>query len=214
MDGLVKAGKKVFQIAESELAQDEAFLEEAQHQTGSPGLACQPGCAFCCMQPVGIALAELPPLVAFVCSRFESDDLADLQSALSAQWESTVALRDRASFRGMCALNRDGLCTVYEARPVACRGCHSFDVDACRKTYAEGSSESSIPFSLRRVGLGLALKFGQQAAFHRQGLGSAVYDLAGCLSHALAHPDSLERMLQGDQEFEPFKLPGSELTLA
>ena len=212
LEVLDKTGRKMLRMVDTELARDEEFLDEASRLTGSAPLACRAGCAFCCMQPVGIGLAELPAIYADVVSAYPGDALTAIKESLRAYWIATSQAPNPTQYRQMCALNRDGLCTIYDGRPISCRSFHSFDAVTCQEFFESQDEHAGVPYSVRRMGIGVAFKLGQQVAFQRRGLAGAVYDLAGCVSHVLDDPESLERLLQGGEEFEPYKIAGSDLS--
>lgn len=74
-----------------------------------PRMACAPGCADCCHRR-------------FSVTRLEAAALSDALAALPPERRAELSGRAREGDREMCpALDPDGRCAVYEARPLICR---------------------------------------------------------------------------------------------
>ena len=106
------------------------FRAEADRIAASRGaaVACRAGCSHCCHQPIGIT-----PHEALVVARYLKD-----------AGRADRALRRRLSAHTARAgvpcplLDASGSCSVYPARPRACRAWFSTDVAACRASPAPG----------------------------------------------------------------------------
>jgi hypothetical protein len=76
-------------------------------------------------------------IAAFVRERFDEEQRAALDARVEANVAATdgmdMSRRDRV--RLDCPFLEAGQCTVYEVRPVACRGYSSYSVDDCRKDF-------------------------------------------------------------------------------
>jgi Fe-S-cluster containining protein len=116
-------------------------------------IACAPGCAFCCEQPILVWLPEAL-VVAEHLSRPENAEAKEAFLARYPAWRDAVgegleqiaaateagdwetygrAYAAARQKRVVCAFNREGLCTVYAARPLACRHHHALETSArCR----------------------------------------------------------------------------------
>jgi hypothetical protein len=94
---------------------------------------CAAGCSHCCSLDVPMSRPEGEALVAWLRDNRSADDIAAIRDRLRGwlAWYRTdyprlVASgvsRPQAFFRHApkCALNVDGLCSAYPARPIACR---------------------------------------------------------------------------------------------
>ncbi len=129
-------------------------------------LACARGCSACCeivlMSYEGEALAVAEWLGrpdnrgarqhfidAYPRWRAAVGDLADRarEAAARGDAEGVGAAASEAALRHvLCAFNRDGACTVYEARPNVCRGCHALDTaEHCRAGGPERPTVMEFP---------------------------------------------------------------------
>jgi len=133
----------------------QALFETNAARLPSDHLACGAGCASCCNAQVGVEMAEAFVILDFLQGTLDADTLGDLL-ARTAERARTVGGLDPAArwaARVPCIfLDRQaGTCTIYEARPLACRGYNSTDRRACEDA-AESGSEGAIPADGERLG--------------------------------------------------------------
>lgn len=84
----------------------DAFFSRVASRTA---LACRPGCAACCVPGLGV-------------TRVEADRLRAHLAGLAAERRDELRARARRGDPARCvALEPDGRCGVYEARPLVCR---------------------------------------------------------------------------------------------
>jgi hypothetical protein len=100
-----------------------------------------------------------------------------------------------------CALlGADGACTVYAARPLACRGHHSFDVEACRlvfETRVDRKTAKRDTILLFADGAARGLR----DALGELRLDGGTYELNQALAIALADPTAASRWRAGEDAF-------------
>jgi hypothetical protein len=100
-------------------------------------VACRSGCTYCCTFPVAASAPEVLAIATFVRERFD----AERQAALGARIDANVAatedmdMSQRDRVRLDCPFLEAGECSVYEVRPIACRGVSSYSVEDCREDY-------------------------------------------------------------------------------
>jgi hypothetical protein len=142
-------------------AEARARLAAAQ---GSP-VACRAGCTACCEQLVMVWGAEVELVAAWLSEPEQAEARAAFLAAFPRWREATGDSIDRVQARTaardgrgqlaelvahwrrrvMCAFNRDGLCTIYEVRPVVCRNCHALDTaDNCHPADKTGTAATSL----------------------------------------------------------------------
>ena len=131
-------------------------------------VACRSGCTHCCMLPVAASAPEVLAIAGFVRERFDEGRRAALARRVEAHIAATdgmdMSRRDRV--RLDCAFLEAGRCSVYEVRPIACRGVSSYSVEDCREDrehpgtgvemHANGLRE--LVFGAIREGLAVACK--------------------------------------------------------
>jgi Fe-S-cluster containining protein len=120
------------------------------------------------MVPVAASAPEVLAIATFVRERFGQEQRAALSRRVEANIAATdgmdMSQRDRV--RLDCPFLVAGKCTVYEVRPIACRGYSSYSVEECREDYehpgtgvemhANGLRE--LVFGAIREGLAIACK--------------------------------------------------------
>lgn len=101
-----------------------------------PGsVACQARCDHCCYQSVGVTPPEAMAIFAHVLETRSTEELARLRTRLAAFVEKARGLssEERISPDLPCPFLEDHACSIYEVRPLSCRGVNSLDADTCRR---------------------------------------------------------------------------------
>jgi Fe-S-cluster containining protein len=131
-------------------------------------VACRSGCTYCCMVPVAASAPEVLAIATFVRERFDEARQATLDRRVEVNIAATEGMdmsqRDRV--RLDCPFLEVGKCTVYEVRPIACRGYSSYSVEDCREDYehpgtgVEGHTNGlrELVYGAIREGLAIACK--------------------------------------------------------
>jgi Fe-S-cluster containining protein len=147
-------------------ALDEAVVVRERKAT-EDGLkiACGPGCNYCCEQLVMVWLPEAHRIAEWLRAperaaarqafleayprwKEQVGDAPDRIAELTAQMKKGEHLDAHIAQwrqRVLCAFNRDGLCTIYEARPLVCRNCHALDTNE----HCRGDTSSMIPARIK-----------------------------------------------------------------
>jgi Fe-S-cluster containining protein len=173
----------------------QAVVTEAYH----PRLHCRDNCWYCCCKPN--VLASIPELVRIldrVESTFTDEAIAALRQRgrrYSAQMEGRP-LDQPVNESVPCPLLVDGRCSVYDIRPLVCRGYNSTDVDACRKAHTNANALVPIFAMLKDVSDGATVGAGQR--LKATGVTDAVVDLGSALDSALSGDrDFAESIVRG-----------------
>lgn len=111
------------------VAEAERLLNEVVERTGAgPHIACKAGCDYCCRSnAIHLSEVEASVLIAHLQATPEADQEALGQRLANSQPTNN----DSRVRRSPCALLVNGLCSVYEARPMACRTFLSFSAPSC-----------------------------------------------------------------------------------
>jgi Fe-S-cluster containining protein len=103
------------------------------HFPNQPIKDCHAGCDACCHLYVMIPPGVADLIAEFLTERLDKGSLKKLRTDLQLAARAADALADPKALRHRCPLlGSDGLCTVYEVRPPACRAFTSSSVAACR----------------------------------------------------------------------------------
>jgi Fe-S-cluster containining protein len=128
-----------------------------------PPVACKAGCAWCCSTQVIVSAPEVVYLAEYLRDTRSKEELDALREQLAAQWSrvKNIPVLERLLVGVPCALLRqsDNCCSVYDARPLACRGHTSLDAGKCEAaTRSKGVTVTSDAIQSKvyhGVGLGL-----------------------------------------------------------
>jgi Fe-S-cluster containining protein len=167
---------------------------------------CGAGCNACCHTVAAdstpleaIVAAEYllarasPALVAKVCQRLAEN--AARRAAMNAEERSRIRLR--------CGLlGDDGLCQVYEARPLVCAGVFSLSRTACElaATHSDPASQR-VPLDRPAKAWTMGVSGGLQRALVEAGLDGNLYELNSIVLRALQTPDVGARWLANEDVF-------------
>ena len=186
LDAMIAAAEGVAAYANDALA---IVTEEYR-----PPLACREGCSYCCRKP-GV-LATVPEFLRLVQHVREDFD-ADATVALAARTRRYMAQLGGRHFDTPvnesvpCPLLVDERCSVYELRPLVCRGYNSTDVDACRAAHDDTASQVPIFAILKDVTDGASV--GVAHALREMDAPSAMVDLGTALGIVFGSGDDFSR---------------------
>lgn len=128
VDAVVRLGKSAMASTSTLVA---GLLERAP--AGS--VACQAGCDHCCYQSVGVTPPEALAIHAHLLETRSASELEVLRRAIHSLATRTrgMSSEERVSPELPCPFLEGHSCTIYEARPLSCRGVNSIDAAACRQ---------------------------------------------------------------------------------
>lgn len=173
--------------------------------------ACAAGCTYCCHQYVGVSVPELAALTKFIRARMSDAEIDGLSARLTEVGERTEGMKrfERAVAGLDCPLlnAETRQCTVYEARPLTCRGMHSLSVAACEANDAAPDREVAIPQYESHKGVTRSIAIGVQLGLKEAGHEVEELELTAALRIALTVPDAFERWLAGDNVFADCTVP-------
>lgn len=161
---------------------------------------CKKGCAFCCKVTVRATAPELFLLAHHIRTDRNRDFDAVLARVRAADDETRpLDPVQRAQSRSPCALLVDESCSVYEARPGACRAMASISAAVCERAFHGEKIAVQTPsvWNMVRNAHMQAL----WAALEAAGLPATRYELHHGLRVALETPDAEARWLAGEDVF-------------
>lgn len=179
-----------------------AFFENAvRHNAPDGPVECAKGCAFCCSLYVSATIPEVLHVADFI-RRTKTADLPQVLERVRQTDRDTRYMDEgrRMAARFACPLLENGACSVYEARPGACRGLVSSSRAACERGYA-GDPNAIIPKPKMWWQIRAAHDYALEAAMAESNLPSHSYSFVHALRIALENPDAETRWLKGDDVF-------------
>ena len=165
-------------------------------------VACRAGCDACCHVPVGVQAHEVLIVAQYVQTHFSPADLEDLIARASAHRAAFAGRSnpERTALKTPCVLLRAGSCSIYEARPEACRSHHSNNADACRTNLQLEREDIDVYIPGVR-GRMFAVMLAIDQAVAEAGYDGQAYDLGSALHEALTNSLCAVRWVQREAAF-------------
>ncbi len=165
-------------------------------------VACRAGCGTCCHVPVGVQAHEVLLAAEYIQTHFTAENLEAAVGRFAAHRAAFAGqgLNERADLKIACALLRDGSCSIYEARPEACRSHHSRNLDGCRSNLETGIDivDVLIPEIRGRM---FAVMLGIDQAATEAGFDDRAYDFGSAMHEALTNSLCAARWMQRQPAF-------------
>lgn len=151
-------------------------------------IACRKGCHWCCHQAVFANSYEIHYLAAQIKKIKNDVERRTILEKANEKSIQTSKLSDEEvlKYKHPCPFLSAGACSLYRARPMACRIYLSFDLESCLEFYHHPENEHSYPalleFPLRA---GRMMNEGFMAALKAGGIDTAEFRLEEGLRIAL-----------------------------
>ncbi len=174
-------------------------------------VACRAGCDACCHVPVGVQAHEVLLAAQHVQTRFSPNELEALIARAAAHRAAFAgrSIPERTALRTPCVLLREGVCSIYEARPEACRSHHGNNAAACR-TNLENGNEAIDVFVPGVRGRMFAVMLAIDQAVEESGFDDRAYDFGSALHEALTDSLCAVRWTRREAAFPDDCLDGAE----
>ncbi len=141
--------EKLFEAIETMYRSVDEFIESFLAMGRRQGVTvdCRKGCSWCCHQPVFANSYELRYLANHIRDSFSEQEQKKVYQLALEKNEETSKLTEKEilNYKRPCPLLKDGACTAYPARPLACRIYLSMKVDSCYQFYLHPKSTDSYP---------------------------------------------------------------------
>ena len=178
-------------------AMAEALLEKSlKAEIKAPGLGCAKGCTYCCSAIVTCSAPEIFRVVDFLRA---TASLPTAPIKLEAARRLTLTTDQSLAQRSPCPMLVGGACSVYQARPIACRALLSNSSESCRLALDENIGQPQIVVPAMTKGeIARTLLL---AAVSAAGLPDRGIELSAGVAAVLDHPDAETRGLAGEDIF-------------
>ncbi len=125
--------ERVIELTERAMASTSRLIEGLLARAPAGAVACRAGCDHCCYQVVGVTAAEVLTIHAHLKRTRTPDELERFKTHVAELYERARGLSsaERFSPSHPCAFLEAGSCSIYEARPLSCRGMNSLDASEC-----------------------------------------------------------------------------------
>ena len=192
----LKATDPVSALAAS-FRRHERVLDAALVESGTR-LACKAGCAYCCHFKVDVRADEALIIAEFVRNRLDS---ATREAVVNAAENNAGLIRSltpqqHLSTNIKCCFLIDGRCSIYVARPYACRNYHATDVAGCMRLYNEPQNLDVPPISSRKSTSAAGVIGKAPGGGARSRLDVRAYDLTTAFLEALSNGSNGKRLVR------------------
>lgn len=169
-------------------------------------IACTKGCGYCCHSFV----AALPPEVFRLAQVVRSSTSAglDIETVLArARPLRGLTPEQRFGAKMACPLLNEGMCSVYDSRPLVCRQTTSVSLPACIEEYEGIQGDGHVEISPTHLAHASNAYVAMLAALMALKHSTHAYELGAMLEVALLDVDSERRWLEGDDVFGAIGTP-------
>jgi Fe-S-cluster containining protein len=168
----------------------------------APRLGCKSGCAWCCYQSVEVTIPEA------ILVAGELGDPADRRRQTVLDYADRFrgkSLMERHRARQPCALLVDNRCSVYDNRPLMCRGMMAPDGEACRAAHVAALTGKDAPVEVFAVAQYFILgdQAGLRGILKDMGLQYDLVDMTQAVAAILRDPGIIDRWLAREPAFGP-----------
>jgi Fe-S-cluster containining protein len=178
----------VRQVHDGMTAAIDALPSKAQH-------ACAAGCDFCCYLPVDVLAPEAFRIAAYLEQTRAPEELATLVYRLGAQGQHDFGVRP-------CVFLANGRCSIYEVRPMVCRGYNSLSKERCEAYHHDATVDLKGTKDRVAGRLAEAMEDGVIAGLEALGLDAQWYELPSAVLRALDVSDGPARWAKGEAVFQ------------
>jgi hypothetical protein len=164
-------------------------------------IECRKGCAFCCHLNVTATALEAIHIAAVL----RMGSRADLEHSVLTASDAHSGLdpASRLMRKSPCPLLVLGACSIYPARPIACRTLVSLSARACERHFNAAGDPGPNPSLITPRVIGSAFLTGEIAAMQDLGLAGHLVELTAALALLLRSPTALARWISGEDIFAP-----------
>jgi Fe-S-cluster containining protein len=168
----------------------------------APRLGCKSGCAWCCYQNVEVTIPE----AILIAAHIAADDPRRQRVAEAAATLGGLDDSARARAGKPCPLLVENRCSVYDDRPLMCRGMMAADAERCRHAYEAatgGNDDTSVEIFPVAQYFMLGDQAGMRGILKDMGLQYDLVEMTRAVAAILADPDIVERWLARERAFGP-----------
>lgn len=165
---------------------------------------CKEGCSHCCHQQVRATVPEVLAVAAYIKETWSQAAIDELLTRIEGYVPTAQAFARHQTSQPsyeVCPLLENHRCSVWEARPLVCRGYNSVDVSCCLRWRQD--HVTTIPQLMTQRVSSDAIQDGMAVAIKRLPRSPEACDLILGLQIALTVPDAGTRFAEGDTLFEP-----------
>lgn len=194
----------LFQLTESALLFTQKMLVAVADKS-SP-LPCRAGCDHCCYLMATVSGPEALTISHRLKESRTQEELKSLKREIKAAYQATKKMDnlDRARSGIPCPfLTEQGVCSIYEFRPMDCATYHSLDVQACRDILERPDQGHPTNPVMKSIGMGIKAGLGQGINQSRLERPALRYELIEAIHISLHDRRVMDKYLAGENPLQP-----------
>jgi hypothetical protein len=175
--------------------------------------ACHSGCSHCCYQAVGVSVPEVFAIYAHLLATRAEGELDATARRIRETDDKTRGLSSAERFSPdlPCPFLESERCSIYEVRPLACRGANSLDAAACERTLRDPDARTqflagslAVPCFLEPIRAVHAVAAGIELTLHELlSLKVLPLELTAAMRIMMDDPETVpQKWLAGEDPFE------------
>jgi Fe-S-cluster containining protein len=205
--------ERTVELARSAMAATSRLADGLLARAPEGAVACKAGCDHCCYQGVGVTPPEALAIAEHLRRTRSPEELERLTTHLADRRDKTRGLTsaERFSPEHPCPFLETARCTIYEVRPLSCRGMNSLDAGECATRLRDPAARAAFVATgtggrsfLEPIRAFHAVSAGLQLGLSElYGLDMQPLDLTAAVHLLLTSPDSVVTdWLEGKSPFE------------
>ncbi len=165
---------------------------------------CKESCHSCSTQAVFINPREALYILKYIKSNFNDKEFSELKSLVSKKQKNTkdLSLKEQLTYKEDCPFLKDRNCSIYSARPMACRIYLSMSLASCKAYYYNPESKNKYAklydFPLHA---GRMLNEGIASYLREKNIIVPAFNLESGMNYFLQSDNSDALWLKGDKNF-------------
>jgi len=138
--------ERAVELARNAMAATSKLADGLLARAPAGAVACKVGCDHCCYQSVGVTALEALAIVAHLKKTLSAEALGAVALHVAETYRRTRGLSsaERFSPDHPCVFLEAGRCSVYEVRPLSCRGMNSLDAGECATRLREPEARAAF----------------------------------------------------------------------
>jgi len=198
---------EVLELALKALKRTDGAIQKFVSRPSLPEpLDCKPGCHYCCYNLPVVTPPEALLVGHHIVQTFPSHKKTEIADRINTLLERIdgISPYDVAMMRHElpCIFLEDGMCIVYEVRPVVCRTCTSTSAEHCKMIFESRNHRARLRCYQHIREIFQTVHSGLVDHCQEMGCQADALPLAGAIKDYFRHPEPIHAWLQGETVFQ------------
>ncbi len=155
---------------------------------------CQKGCSFCCDLRVEVLAPEVFYIARKLKNKMSESEMEAFIEKLNIYASKAVGLKSEEHIIP-CVMLEDGICSIYDYRPMMCRKYNSLDSQVCEDPYAQVPESTEVVVKTGAIGKGFS------DSYKYRSLSALPHEFGQALLIALTNSKAEQKWAKGNEVF-------------